>query len=300
MIQFCWSNYRYGYQGSEGDDEIKGDGNSYTTFYRMLDPRVGKWFSIDPKVTAWESPYVSMGNNPIWRNDKLGDSVKISSETNANIIAADFNAIYRDKYGVSDAFEVSASQTTREDEEGNITSVTEYAILTNPKAGEGDFWGTDEYSKAMFDVLNSKDVIRVYFMEENGKNPPLKDIKGRAYPYPRIDLYINLERYALNGTRKGFTFGGVLMHELLYHKHSQGARDKKRSPNNGAKRMRIYYDLHIPPYYSTEGFHYGGNLVDKNLSGKMETTRLNGKRKSVAIKNTRAANAGKVLRKINR
>jgi RHS repeat-associated protein len=71
--------YRYGYQGSEKDNEVKtGDGDSYTTFFRMLDPRIGRWFSIDPKGTAWESPYVSMGNNPIQFNDPQGDTVELT------------------------------------------------------------------------------------------------------------------------------------------------------------------------------------------------------------------------------
>jgi len=74
----CVGAYRYGYQGSEKDDEIKGSGNSYTTHFRLLDPRVGRWLSIDPKANAKESPYVSMGNNPIWFNDPLGDTIRIS------------------------------------------------------------------------------------------------------------------------------------------------------------------------------------------------------------------------------
>jgi len=75
-------SYRYGFQGSEKDDEIKGIGNQYTTFYRGLDVRLGKWLSIDPKssLTPWESPYASMGNNPIWRNDILGDKWKTKAD----------------------------------------------------------------------------------------------------------------------------------------------------------------------------------------------------------------------------
>ena len=40
--------------------------------------------SIDPKSKAWESPYVSMGNNPIWFNDQLGDDygIKIRKKDN--------------------------------------------------------------------------------------------------------------------------------------------------------------------------------------------------------------------------
>jgi len=74
------NEYRYGYQGSEKDDEVKGEGNSYTTHFRLLDPRVGRWLSIDPKATPWESPYVSMGNNPIIYNDVLGDKIVLSSD----------------------------------------------------------------------------------------------------------------------------------------------------------------------------------------------------------------------------
>ncbi|WP_343788110.1 RHS repeat-associated core domain-containing protein, partial [Wandonia haliotis] len=68
-------DYRYGYQGSEKDDEIKGSGNSYTTHFRQLDPRIGRWLSLDPKMSAWENPYASMGNNPIFHNDVYGDTV---------------------------------------------------------------------------------------------------------------------------------------------------------------------------------------------------------------------------------
>ena len=32
--------HRYGFQGSEMDDEVKGEGNSYTTEFRQLDPRL--------------------------------------------------------------------------------------------------------------------------------------------------------------------------------------------------------------------------------------------------------------------
>jgi RHS repeat-associated protein len=66
--------YRYGYQGSEKDDEVKGEGNSYTTNYRQLDPRIGRWMTIDPLSAKfpWQSPYISMDNNPISLNDIKG------------------------------------------------------------------------------------------------------------------------------------------------------------------------------------------------------------------------------------
>lgn len=69
------SDYRFGYQGSEKDNEVKGNGNSYTTEFRQYDPRLGRWLSIDPITHPWQSPYCAMDNNPIRFNDTDGQKV---------------------------------------------------------------------------------------------------------------------------------------------------------------------------------------------------------------------------------
>mgnify|MGYP007026485060 CR=1 FL=1 len=81
-LSYSAADYRFGYQGSEKTDEISGSGNHYTTFFRELDVRLGRWWAIDPKTssTPWESPYMSMGGNPIWRNDVLGDKWKTKAD----------------------------------------------------------------------------------------------------------------------------------------------------------------------------------------------------------------------------
>ncbi|WP_457616598.1 hypothetical protein [Lutibacter sp.] len=63
-----------GYQGSESDSEVKGEGNSYTTQFRQLDPRLGRWLSLDPMMTVFPSitPYSLSGNCPIVFNDPYG------------------------------------------------------------------------------------------------------------------------------------------------------------------------------------------------------------------------------------
>ncbi len=65
-------DYRFGYQGSEKDNEVSGDGNSYTTEFRQLDPRLGRWFSVDPVFQPWQSPYTSMDNDPVNLTDGSG------------------------------------------------------------------------------------------------------------------------------------------------------------------------------------------------------------------------------------
>jgi RHS repeat-associated protein len=71
-LNYFKTHDRYLYQGSEMDKEVKGDGNSYTTTFRQLDPRLGRWMTIDPVIYSWQSPYCSMNNNPLYYNDILG------------------------------------------------------------------------------------------------------------------------------------------------------------------------------------------------------------------------------------
>ncbi|WP_123901358.1 RHS repeat-associated core domain-containing protein [Flavobacterium davisii] len=56
--------YRYGFQGQEKDDEIKGEGNSLNYTFRMHDPRVGRFFATDPKFKdyPYNSPYAFSEN----------------------------------------------------------------------------------------------------------------------------------------------------------------------------------------------------------------------------------------------
>jgi RHS repeat-associated protein len=68
-------SYRYGYNGKELDNEIKGDGNSYDFGARIYDPRVGRWLSVDPlqKKYPSSSPYNFVLNSPLIYNDPTGE-----------------------------------------------------------------------------------------------------------------------------------------------------------------------------------------------------------------------------------
>ncbi|MFM7014724.1 MAG: hypothetical protein ACKOX3_00200, partial [Bacteroidota bacterium] len=45
--------YRYGFNGMEKDDAVKGKGNYYTTEFRQCNPRLGRWLITDPVVNPW-------------------------------------------------------------------------------------------------------------------------------------------------------------------------------------------------------------------------------------------------------
>jgi RHS repeat-associated protein len=82
------TGYRYGFQGQQKDDEWKGSGNSINYKYRMHDPRLGRFFSIDPlaKNFPWNSPYAFSENRVIDAIELEGaESVVLSKvEVNSN------------------------------------------------------------------------------------------------------------------------------------------------------------------------------------------------------------------------
>jgi RHS repeat-associated protein len=72
-------SYRYGFNGKEKDDEIKGEGLQYDYGFRIYDPRIGKFLSQDPlfKSFPWLTPYQFASNSPIWAVDLDGLESKI-------------------------------------------------------------------------------------------------------------------------------------------------------------------------------------------------------------------------------
>lgn len=83
--------YRYGFQGQEGDDEIKGEGNSSNYKYRMSDPRIGRFFAIDPLSPKYPelTPYQFSSNSPIYMSEIEGLEGQPNSNSEAEKAAAE-------------------------------------------------------------------------------------------------------------------------------------------------------------------------------------------------------------------
>ncbi len=67
-------NYRYGFQGQERDDEVKGAGNSINYKFRMHDPRLGRFFAVDPLAPEYPelTPYQFAANQVIHAKELEG------------------------------------------------------------------------------------------------------------------------------------------------------------------------------------------------------------------------------------
>ena len=61
------SSYRYGFNGKENDNEVKGDGNQQDYGMRIYDPRLGRFQSVDPLIIKYPfySSYQFSGNDVI-------------------------------------------------------------------------------------------------------------------------------------------------------------------------------------------------------------------------------------------
>jgi len=61
------TGYRYGFNGQERDDEVKGEGNSINFDFRVHDPRLGRFLSVDPLSAEypWNSTYAFAENRVI-------------------------------------------------------------------------------------------------------------------------------------------------------------------------------------------------------------------------------------------
>ncbi|MDC9722081.1 MAG: hypothetical protein PSN34_04820 [Urechidicola sp.] len=87
------SDYRYGFQGQELDNEVKGEGNSLNYKYRMHDPRVGRFFAVDPLAAKYPyyTPYSFSGNKVIHAIELEGLEELILSEN----YKATFNTYFK-------------------------------------------------------------------------------------------------------------------------------------------------------------------------------------------------------------
>jgi RHS repeat-associated protein len=68
------STYRYGFNGKENENEVKGPGNQLDYGKRIYDTRLGKFLSVDPLTESypWYSPFQYASNTPTFATDVDG------------------------------------------------------------------------------------------------------------------------------------------------------------------------------------------------------------------------------------
>ena len=75
------TGYRFGFNGKENDNEVKGDGNQQDYGFRIYDPRLGKFLSVDPLTKKYPelTAYQFASNTPIQAIDLDGAEKKVQT-----------------------------------------------------------------------------------------------------------------------------------------------------------------------------------------------------------------------------
>jgi RHS repeat-associated protein len=231
------NSYRYGFNGKENDNEVKGEGNQQDYGMRIYDPRLGKFLSVDPIIKAypWYSPYQFAGNKPIWKidldgaeealnlNDAGGKAAYLTIQTVFDIRNAFTNSMRRlsealqeratmkllEKAGVTDkslqfdlmdkyvARMVTITQDLGYDIMGNVITETRREWALVPQNSAGT-----EFLQAALDVLTVAAVVPTgnpsLFLFERGSS-----VIGLSQLRKSFSLLYNVRRLSSFGINNG-------------------------------------------------------------------------------------------------
>jgi RHS repeat-associated protein len=93
--------YRFGFNGKEQDPEVSGSGNVYDYGFRIYNPRIARFLSVDPLTRSypWYTPYQFAGNMPIAAIDLDGleEYIVVFSQTEDGTTEITIHYIYEEK-----------------------------------------------------------------------------------------------------------------------------------------------------------------------------------------------------------
>ncbi len=159
------NKYRYGFNGKENDNEIKGEGNQQDYGLRIYDPKLGKFLSVDPLIHSYPfySPYHFAGNSPIKFIDLDGGEPKAANSTNPEVKKMGGDAKFRlwaihGAYGGTGGDKAYFAHSETETK-GNYVPVENTKFLSNGKQNNGVNTNTQFLLSNEKDFSSQKDLV---------------------------------------------------------------------------------------------------------------------------------------------
>jgi RHS repeat-associated protein len=210
---------RYGYNGKENDNEVKGEGNQIDYGMRIYDPRLGRFLSVDPLINKYPdlNPYHFSANNPILFIDYDGKDfgIKIDHNTKTIIIVANVYTTSKTTYeqakkaaaqwnsksaivdGYTVTFQVNAKEFVNGDltdeqlKDKNIRNSVAWAAAVFDKIGNEFLGGATENGKHISmsnhdekgDMGNYEDLVTHEFGHLFGLDDEDGNADGKTDPY---------------------------------------------------------------------------------------------------------------------
>ena len=215
------SGYRYGFNGKENDNEVKGEGNQQDYGARIYDSRFGRWLSLGPlmKNTPALSPYNAFENSPLTLGDPDGKDaivrvVEIKGKRTLIITAnyhyiegtVDAKVLDAVKAGFGSTFKKIDYDGQKVNVKFDITFTAEKAgvdifSLYKPEAGQNVLINTDNVPLlAAANVRDASTYRHVAFSGTLMKNDfSVSDEKGNNYELSDEDKIKYTAQYIIHG-----------------------------------------------------------------------------------------------------
>ena len=229
-----YANYRMGFNGMEKDDEIAGKGNHIDFKFRGYDPRLGRFWSVDPlaKHYSYYTPYQFAGNTPIWAIDLEGAEPKVSNlraalqEKNGSVTITADVSIEIKVFNASSNKDVSPSTVAAylgSDLKNALNGESE-AVFNLPF----DFKKNSKDNK--YNIVNVSTPISRTVRYNINVTPLVRMVHSIDQIEPDDWAYVMVDRIVLPGKdAKGIALGKVGFGEVSYHKFGSNAEGRNLS-----------------------------------------------------------------------
>jgi hypothetical protein len=270
-------SYRYGFNTQEKDDEIAGEGNSYTAEFWQYNSRLGRRFNMDPRPNPNISNYVCLGNNPIGITDFKGDTIRLTGSTrHVNKMVKILEKRTGNDYDIdnrNNIIQKSATNTINDKKNSGDLSMYIYGLtestniielkLVNNKPKSTGFDNYDLGTVNIKDFARSPRALQAgmlgHVLMERNLNPEYSNVQGRltsnfntyhkaatAFESRIVTNMLNIP-YALRTIDAGYVPSGYFSVDYIYgnyfFKMKSGSRASDVIDENG--RILILENLHI-------------------------------------------------------
>ncbi|MCT4665728.1 MAG: hypothetical protein N4A45_10890 [Flavobacteriales bacterium] len=274
--------YRFGFQGQEVDNEIKGEGNSVNYKFRMHDPRLGRFFAVDPLAPKYPhyTPYSFSGNKVIAHIELEGlEELKVTDEF-GEIMCSEIELIKSDQV-------LNLSLMEIQDPERADKYVVHLAVQAKSRRGEnGSTADFTSYGKLLsqWNKLSNNQKIRQGTRVANNVKIARKRIKNVGLSEEELisDVDGGRQVFVIGVTKKNMEKNGLksnvgtVLHEIDAHL----SNDLNGVGADQETEHREYFDLDNDPSGLSEqeiksGYSPSLENINPNSQAGKTKTRIN-------------------------
>jgi RHS repeat-associated protein len=174
----AFSAYRFHFNGKETDNEVYVQGNVYDYGFRIYNPRLGRWMSVDPLQQKYPSlsPYNFVANSPLMFVDPDGKRIKPTNQAAKDALNTLLKANPKIEYEVSEDGVYSLKGNTIDYENLKGDAATLVKVLSSVEIVEVTVTTTSQTNNDQTLQSNTdKKATTVGESGSNTTNPELKD-----------------------------------------------------------------------------------------------------------------------------